>query len=415
MKKIISTTFLFTLITVLFAQVPQKMSYQAVVRNSSGVLVKNATVGVRISILKDSANGRIVYSEVYSPLPKTNINGLVTLEIGGGLPVSGTFSTIDWSKGPYFIKTETDPNGGTNYSITGTSQFLSVPYALYAGNIVNTPTYGGKTYLVLSGDITDADAVIKIANEVGPNTQFVLIQNTSKLTTVDLSSIVNLVDLIINDNAILSSVNVSSIANIETSITIARNPTLSSLNFQTLISAGPLNINNNPKITSILFPALRKLSSYCIIAQNPDLTTLNFNVLNYVSDIIISGNPSLSNIGFSDLENVYGGIQITNTNASSISFPDLSVIKQNVNITNNSNLTSVSMPSLTKCPITLVLQSNKLTSSVVNLWLAQLITLSPPSGTNIVLNKQTPPAPPTGQGISDKATLISNGLAVATD
>jgi uncharacterized protein (TIGR02145 family) len=115
-----------------FAQAPQKMSYQCVVRNANGVLVTNQSVGIRISILQGSSTGTVVYQETYSPAPQTNANGLVSIEIGGGVPVTGTFSSIDWSTGSYFLKTETDPTGGTNYTIVGTSQLLSVPYALYA-------------------------------------------------------------------------------------------------------------------------------------------------------------------------------------------------------------------------------------------------------------------------------------------
>jgi|WetSurMetagenome_2_1015567.scaffolds.fasta_scaffold120502_2 hypothetical protein len=114
----------------LFAQAPQKMSYQAVIRNSTNALVTSVTVGMRISILSGSATGTAVYVETQTP--STNANGLVSLEIGGGTAVTGTFASIDWSAGPYYVKTETDPAGGTNYNITGTSQLLSVPYALYS-------------------------------------------------------------------------------------------------------------------------------------------------------------------------------------------------------------------------------------------------------------------------------------------
>lgn len=115
-----------------FSQVPEKMSYQAVIRNSSDELVKSSTIGMQISILQGSESGSPIYVETHST--STNNNGLVSVEIGGGTPVTGTFSDIDWSTGLYFLKTETDPAGGTSYSITGTSQLLSVPYALYAKN-----------------------------------------------------------------------------------------------------------------------------------------------------------------------------------------------------------------------------------------------------------------------------------------
>ena len=111
-------------------QVPEKMSYQAVVRNTTNNLVTNQPVGMQISILQGSATGTAVYVETQTPT--SNANGLVTLEIGGGLVVSGNMATINWANGPYFIKTETDPTGGSSYTITGTSQLLSAPYALYA-------------------------------------------------------------------------------------------------------------------------------------------------------------------------------------------------------------------------------------------------------------------------------------------
>jgi hypothetical protein len=130
MKKIITICTAILITASVFAQAPNKMSYQAVIRNNSNVLVTNQTVGMQISILQSSANGTSVYTETQTS--NTNANGLTSIEIGGGTVVSGSFSTIDWANGPYFIKTETDPAGGTNYTITGTTQLLSVPYAQFA-------------------------------------------------------------------------------------------------------------------------------------------------------------------------------------------------------------------------------------------------------------------------------------------
>lgn len=132
MKKIITICAAILITASMFAQSPEKMSYQAVVRDGSNALVTSTAVGMQISILQGSASGTAVYVETQTPT--SNSNGLVSLEIGDGTVVSGDFSTIDWANGPYFIKTETDPAGGTSYSITGTSQLLSVPYALYAAN-----------------------------------------------------------------------------------------------------------------------------------------------------------------------------------------------------------------------------------------------------------------------------------------
>ena len=144
MKKIITICAAILMTASVFAQAPQKMSYQAVIRNSSNGLVTNSAVGMRISIIQTSPSGTVVYVETQTPT--TNANGLASIEIGGGTVVSGNFANIDWANGPYFVKTETDPAGGTSYSITGTSQLLSVPYALYAANSgSSTPGPQGAT------------------------------------------------------------------------------------------------------------------------------------------------------------------------------------------------------------------------------------------------------------------------------
>lgn len=158
MRKLYSilTAVLFTLSLV--AQTPTKMSYQAVIRNASGVLVQNSYIGIRVSILQGSVTGIEVYKEIFNPNPQTNVNGLITIDIGGGIPLTGTFSTIDWANGPYFIKTETDPTGGTSYSIVGTSEFLSVPYALFSAK--STP--GPGTFTHFTGELYQGGIVIKV-------------------------------------------------------------------------------------------------------------------------------------------------------------------------------------------------------------------------------------------------------------
>ena len=130
MKRIFTILSGVLITTILWAQVPEKMSYQAVVRDANNSLVTSQTIGMQISILAGNASGTAVYVETQNSM--SNANGLVTLEIGTGTIVSGDYSTIDWSGNTYYIKTETDPAGGTNYTITGTSQLMSVPYALHA-------------------------------------------------------------------------------------------------------------------------------------------------------------------------------------------------------------------------------------------------------------------------------------------
>jgi hypothetical protein len=158
MKKLLMLLVVILMTYCVFAQAPQKMSYQCVVRNGSGVLVTNHSVGIKISILQGSVSGTVVYTETQTPT--TNTNGLVSIEIGGGTG----FDAINWASGLYFIKTETDPTGGTSYTISGTSQLLSVPYALYS-KTAQTADYNNLTNLPnLSGYLTGESDPVFVAS-----------------------------------------------------------------------------------------------------------------------------------------------------------------------------------------------------------------------------------------------------------
>ena len=128
-QSILMLSFLFS-VGFAFSQAPEKLSYQSVIRRTNNDLVVNQNVRVKISILQGSTTGTAFYVEDHTT--STNSNGLVSLSIGGGNVISGSFSAINWENGPYFVKMEADPTGGTNYTVSGTSQLLSVPYALYA-------------------------------------------------------------------------------------------------------------------------------------------------------------------------------------------------------------------------------------------------------------------------------------------
>lgn len=165
MKTLFSVLAFIVITTGLYAQVPDKMSYQAVIRNSSNALVASSEVGMKVSILQGSVTGTPVYVELYNPNPKTNINGLVSIMVGDGIALTGTFAAINWANGPYFIKTETDPTGGTNYTVVGVSQLLTVPYAMYAktagngfsGNyndLTSKPTFDGSETKISAGSNT---------------------------------------------------------------------------------------------------------------------------------------------------------------------------------------------------------------------------------------------------------------------
>ncbi|MBQ7490125.1 MAG: hypothetical protein IJT51_06385, partial [Bacteroidales bacterium] len=224
MKKVL----LFIAVSLMFvggllAQAPQKFTYQAVVRDAYNTLVPSKPIGVKISILQSGLNGPVVYAEEHTTV--TNANGLMTLQIGGGTVVNGDFASIDWSAGPYFLKCETDPQGGTNYTVTGAQQLLSVPYALYSektadafsgdyNDLSNAPTIPTTTDELVNdaGFITAADipdSVSYFVNDAGyitkdsiPNTVSTFINDANYITK---DSIPTNVSAFINDAGYLTS------------------------------------------------------------------------------------------------------------------------------------------------------------------------------------------------------------------
>ncbi len=147
MKKILSLFTVVILSATIWAQSPQKMSYQSVVRDSNGDLVKSASVDMQISILQGAADGAVVYAETQAP--STNENGLLSVEIGAGT-TSDDFSAINWSNGPMFVKTEIDIDNDGTYDITSTSELLSVPYAIHAESSANASQLSEEIMNILS-------------------------------------------------------------------------------------------------------------------------------------------------------------------------------------------------------------------------------------------------------------------------
>ena len=163
------TLVLMSMASVL-AQAPQGFTYQAVVRDANGKLITNAPIGVRMTILQGSSNGREVYSDEYRP--NTNANGLFTIVIGEG---TNSINGIDWSKGPYFLKSEIDPDGGRNYTLNTVQQMLSVPYALHAQTAGNVS--GGINYDSITNKPTN---ISYFTNDAGYLTSYTETQVLSK-------------------------------------------------------------------------------------------------------------------------------------------------------------------------------------------------------------------------------------------
>lgn len=175
-KRLFSSLFFLLACASVLAQAPQRMTAQAVLRDGNNKLIANQRVGVRVSIRQGSATGPKVYAETHSPT--TNAHGLYTVMVGGGDPLEGNFAAIDWEHGPYFIVTEADPAGGSNYTLQTHQQLVSVPYAFFADTAARVATahiaiharvadtahyYQESQTISLSGDtlyLTDGGSVV---------------------------------------------------------------------------------------------------------------------------------------------------------------------------------------------------------------------------------------------------------------
>ncbi|MEN9638615.1 MAG: hypothetical protein RLZZ262_483, partial [Bacteroidota bacterium] len=143
----------FCLLTVSFAafgQVPQAVNYQAIIRDDTGNPVSEQTISLRLSVRSESATGPIVYSE--SHIVTTTAGGLINLAIGQGIILTGTMSEVNWLEYPKYLEVEVDLAAGSNYTVMGTSQLVSVPYS-FASNVAENLSPGATVdlYQILPG------------------------------------------------------------------------------------------------------------------------------------------------------------------------------------------------------------------------------------------------------------------------
>lgn len=324
MKK--SLTLLALIVTIIaFAQAPQGFNYQATVRNSSGALIVSQNVTFKFNIIKDASTSVPVFSEThYAP---TDDLGAVNLIIGKGTPTTVTFASVDWGNGNYYLGIEL--NTGNGFVAMGTTQLLSVPYALYAlnaGNTGNSPSIG-KSTVYITGNITNEQAAAKLLDDFGSNTDNIIIKNTTGLTSIDLSSVKYLNSLRIELNKDLTSINLNGLIN--------------TYDF--------VGINSNTVLTSLDFPLLE------------------------------------------------------------------SFLGEGISVQNNNSLDAISFPKLKEINYALNLNSNALPSTQINSILNKLLSVTFSDSTSYVTLNQSPPAPPSGQGIIDKATLINKGIYLSID
>ena len=323
MKKLYRILVALLITASTFAQAPEKMSYQAVVRDATNTVVTNQSVGMQISILQTTITGISVYTETQTAT--TNINGLVSLEIGAGT-TSDDFSTIDWSAGPYFIKTETFPTGGVSYSITGTSQIMSVPFALYvktAGSSETNATNIDNNTIAIAlntSKVGYTEALVSANTDVAANTSKVgytdalvsantdVAANTSKVGYTDALVSAN-TDVAANTAKVgytdaLVSVNTEVSANTfkvgYTDALVSANPdvvanTLKVGYTDALVSANPDVVANTLKVgyTDALISANTLKVGYtdALASANPDVVANTLKV--GYTDALVSANPDV--------------------------------------------------------------------------------------------------------------------------
>jgi uncharacterized protein (TIGR02145 family) len=180
------------------AQAPQKINFQSVLRNTTGEVVSNSSVSLRISILRGTITGTSDYIETHAKT--TDASGLISLQIGNGTVISGIFANIDWGGASHFIKLEADFSGGSNYVVLGTQELMSVPYALYASktdtSVLNL-TSRFATKLSGTDTVSLSNRIDATANSGSSDTSLLNLTSrfSTKLNITDTASLSNRIDL----------------------------------------------------------------------------------------------------------------------------------------------------------------------------------------------------------------------------
>ncbi|MES2429570.1 MAG: hypothetical protein V4556_01460 [Bacteroidota bacterium] len=285
---------------------------------------------------------------------------------------------------------------------------------------------GGKAIITLTDTITNVQAQSKIAAEYGPNTIEILVFDCTNLTSLDLSSITTTFYISISSCPLLQNINLSSLTSIEgEGLDINDCPQLTTLNLSALqlllTGEGGLSINRT-KISTLTLSALKKAKGSLYIYDNPNLTAISFPLLSQsIGRVDIIDNNLLTTISMPLVTSIKT-VTISGNNAlGTLSFPALTAITDstfyNNSISNNANLTSIAFNNLSTFKSAgFDASGNKLPSVKINYLLNKFVSITPAlTSRYFYFQDQNPLAPPTGQGITDAATLISNGNSVTTD
>jgi hypothetical protein len=561
MKKLLLLLF-FIQSTILIAQAPQGFNYQATVRNSSGDLIVNQNVNFKFNLMQNTPTSVPVFSETH--FAPTDDLGAVNLVIGKGTATTGTFSSIDWGNGTYYLGIEL--NTGSGYVAMGTTQLLSVPYAMYAKNsgmnasvgaISTTSTVNGASITSGELNLSPADATnggivttgiqtmagaktfssdltingvtigrgngdqeynnavgigaleanttgqwnvgigywalksnttggsnnaiglrALAANTTGNENQAIgdsaLYRNTTGGQNIGIGTVALGANVSGSDNVTIgfaslrksttgnqnTAVGVNSlndnvtgdgntvigywsntIGNLNNATAIGNRAKVAASNTIQLGNPDVISVNTSGNYTGNSFVKAGGTASQFLMADGSVSDTGSVSQNKGKPSIMISGNitdaqaeaqiaaefgPHTENIfinnttglTYIDLSMIVKLIELrisNNRDLTRINLKDLSEIYGNCMVQTNPNLSSIDLPSLTSIESDFNLRSNALTSSFINTFLNKLLTVTPSTNKYILLNGQNPPAPPTGQGLIDLETLKNSGNSVFTD
>jgi len=145
MKHIFYAALFVVIVLQVNAQAPASFNYQGIVRNNAGAPLASQAIAIQASILQDTATSAVIYTEVQHVT--TSSTGYFTIQIGKGAATAGSFAQINWGDGRNkWLQISVDANAGTDYKLIGSSQLVSVPYALYAGRSGPAGNYGDIQY-----------------------------------------------------------------------------------------------------------------------------------------------------------------------------------------------------------------------------------------------------------------------------
>ena len=316
MKQFVKLILLLIFAQHTFAQAPGAFSYQAVVRDADGMIISNQEVEIGIEIIQGAADSTAVYKESFSQ--NTSTTGVISISVGTGNILSGDFHAIDWTTGTYFLKTI------FNGTEMGTTQILSVPYALYSsiadsvraesqvlslegnvlsisgGNSIELPIETSKQSILITGTLTNEEVASRLANELGPNTSVIEINSTRGLTSLEISGKSNLYELKILNNKDLESLSIQGLQQAGR-IEIDRNTRLNDIRISGLQSCNFFNLTGSA-VSSIEIPDLTSVIDFIGFQDNKNAHTLLLPDLESTGILMVMGNDMLDSVNVNSLK-----------------------------------------------------------------------------------------------------------------